>query len=71
MIKLPKELLDKFNDRLRRETVDINHHGEYRKWLRYYLDFCNKYGHGYLDERSLGLFTEKLKNKAQRSYTRP
>ncbi|WP_041702248.1 hypothetical protein [Prosthecochloris aestuarii] len=63
MITLPKELVDKFNDWLGREAVDTNRHTEYRKWFRYYLDFCLKYGHGYLDKRSLGLFTEKLKAK--------
>ncbi len=68
MIKLPKALADKFNDWLEREAVDVRRHGEYRKWLRYYLDFCHKYGYGYLDERSLGLFTEKLKDNGQRSY---
>jgi len=55
MITLPKALVDKFNDWLGREAVDTNRHGEYRKWLRYYLDFCHKYGHGYLDKKSLGL----------------
>ncbi|ASQ90462.1 integron integrase [Prosthecochloris sp. GSB1] len=68
MITLPKALVDKFNDWLGWEAVDTNRHGEYRKWLRYYLDFCHKYEHGYLDERSLGLFTEKLKDKGQRSF---
>ena len=52
---MPKALVDKFNDWLGREAVDTNRHGEYRKWLRYYLDFCHKYGHGYLDKKSLGL----------------
>ncbi len=60
MIKLPKALVDKFNDWLEREAVDARRHGEYRKWLRYYLDFCHKYGHGYLqvgDCRLLGEIT--------------
>jgi len=67
MIKLPKTPLDKFNDWLERESVDANRHDEYRKLLRYYLDFCHKYGHVYLDELSLGLFTDKLQNKGQSS----
>ena len=68
MIILPKALVDKFNDWLGREAIDTNRHGEYRKWLRYYLDFCHKYGHGYLEKRSLGLFTEKLQAKGQHSF---
>lgn len=67
MIILPKALIDKFNDWLGREAVDAKRHGMYQKWLRYYLDFCHKYGHGYLDKQSLGLFTEKLEDKGQRS----
>ena len=58
MITLPKALLDKYDDWLEREAVDANRHGEHRKWLRYYLDFCHKYGNGYLDELSLGLFVK-------------
>ena len=68
MITLPQAIIDKFNDWLKREAVDARRHGEYRKWLRYYLDFCHKYGHGYLDERSLGLFTEKLNGKGKRPF---
>ncbi|MDY6825042.1 MAG: tyrosine-type recombinase/integrase [Thermodesulfobacteriota bacterium] len=45
--------------------------GEYpgcRKWLRFYLDFCKKYRHGYADPASLALFAEKLKSKNQDSF---
>ncbi|PLX95580.1 MAG: hypothetical protein C0620_03940 [Desulfuromonas sp.] len=66
MITLPKALLDKFDSWLEREAVEVRRHAEYRRWLLYYLDFCHKYRHGYLDELSLGLFTEKLKDKGQR-----
>ncbi|EPG5479656.1 hypothetical protein MX861_006687, partial [Pseudomonas aeruginosa] len=68
MITLPKALLDKYDDWLEREAVDANRHGEHRKWLRYYLDFCHKYGNGYLDELSLGLFAEKLQDKGQHPF---
>ena len=36
-----------------------------RKWLRYYLDFCQKYQHPYADENSLLLFLDKLLQKNQ------
>ena len=68
MITLPKALLDKYDDWLEREAVDANRHGEHWKWLRYYLDFCHKYGNGYLDELSLGLFAEKLQDKGQHPF---
>lgn len=59
MITLPQALVDKINNWLGREAVDARRHGEYRKWMRYYLDFYHKYGHGYLEERSLGLIYRK------------
>jgi len=65
MMSLPEGLWDKFNGWLEREQVDGARHGDYRKWLRYYLDFCHKYGHGYLEERSLGSFARKLESKGQ------
>jgi mannose/cellobiose epimerase-like protein (N-acyl-D-glucosamine 2-epimerase family) len=34
-------------------------------WLRYYLDFCQKYQHPYADDTSLELFLKKLKQKNQ------
>jgi integron integrase len=38
---------------------------QYKKWLRYYLDFCNKYKHPSLQNKSMPLFIEKLKEKKQ------
>jgi len=35
----------------------------YRKWLRYYLDFCQKYGFRQSDTKSLPHFIKKLKEK--------
>ena len=37
----------------------------YLKWLRYYLDFCQKYSHQPDDPLSLPKFIEKLKEKKQ------
>jgi len=37
----------------------------YRKWLRYYLDFCQKYGFIQSDTKSLPHFIKKLKEKKQ------
>jgi len=36
-----------------------------RKWLRYYLDFCGKYGHPPRSLKSIPLFLEKLAAKGQ------
>ena len=37
----------------------------YRKWLRYYLDFCQKYNFKQSDKESLSHFIKKLKEKNQ------
>lgn len=37
----------------------------WRKWMRYYLDFCGKYGHSPRSGASLGPFLEKLAAKGQ------
>ncbi|MDX2440064.1 MAG: integron integrase [Desulfobacterales bacterium] len=39
----------------------------YLKWLRYYLDFCQKYKYEKNNRASLPLFIEKLKSKGQNS----
>ncbi|MDY6830230.1 MAG: hypothetical protein SWC96_00040 [Thermodesulfobacteriota bacterium] len=36
--------------------------------MRFYLDFCKKYRHGYADPASLALFVENLKSKKQNSF---
>ncbi len=37
----------------------------YRKWLRYYLDFCQKYNFKESEKKSLPHFINKLKEKKQ------
>jgi hypothetical protein len=44
-------------------------HFHYRKWLRYYLDFCLKYHHEPVKE-SLAPFVQKLKAKNQTEQQR-
>lgn len=39
--------------------------GDWLKWLRYFLDFCGKYGHGPREEESVGPFLQKLASKGQ------
>jgi hypothetical protein len=43
MIQVPEELWKKYNGLLERFEVPTEHHNFYRKWTRYYLDFCRKY----------------------------
>ena len=37
----------------------------YKKWLRYYLDFCHKYNHEFSVKKSLAHYINKLKEKSQ------
>ena len=37
----------------------------YTKWLRYYLDFCHRYGHALNEQQSFPPFDEKLRAKHQ------
>lgn len=39
--------------------------GEFKKWIRFYLHFCEKYRHNPADAKSLPLFIEKLVSKNQ------
>jgi hypothetical protein len=43
MLPVPPQLETQFEDRLRRNAVPKTAHGSYKKWLRYYLNFCEKY----------------------------
>ena len=65
IIKLPEQLVQVFNARMAYEGVPLEDHAHYRKWLRYYVDFCRKYSHPYADPASLTFFLEKLAAKGQ------
>jgi len=42
--KIPRQLLKRFDLQLIKNSVFPGHHNLFRKWLRYYIDFCNKDG---------------------------
>jgi hypothetical protein len=65
MIKIPEALQKKYSVLLTNSDVPPDSYKNFRKWLRYYLDFCQKYQHPYADDTSLELFLEKLKQKNQ------
>ncbi len=65
MIKIPEALQKKYSLLLTNSDVPPDLYKNCRKWLRYYLDFCQKYQHPYADENSLLLFLDKLKQKNQ------
>ena len=65
MIKVPSDIASRFNTSLADKAIPKNLHFHYRKWLRYYLDFCKKYGHGHLSKKSVSSFIKKLRDKKQ------
>ena len=62
---IPFALLAQFEVILRDKAVPNNAHGVYKKWLRYYLDFCQKYHFSESKRESLAQFLLKLEEKRQ------
>ena len=67
MIRVPDNILESFENLLVHEPVPVGLRPFYRKWLRYYFDFCHKYQHDISSRESLEPFIEKLSEKNQPS----
>lgn len=65
MLNIPAALFTKYTLLLNQKSVPVSVHNNYKKWLRYYLDFCHKYCHRYVDRESLKHFMIKLHEKNQ------
>ncbi len=65
MITLSNETLVAFDRRMDRSGVAAVEREDYRKWVRFYLDFCQKYGHSPRSFSSLDPFLAKLASKKQ------
>lgn len=65
MLGVPPELARLYDTRLEREGVAAEHRPSYRKWLRFYWDFCHKYAFEPTDRQSFPAFDEKLRTKNQ------
>lgn len=70
MLKAPDKLWQKFDALMDRNNVPEKEQWSYRKWLRYYLDFCHKYKHNYAEKKSLHFFLKKLESKRQNATQR-
>jgi len=42
MLAIPSALQAQFEEYLRNKAIPNSLQGAYKKWLRYYLDFCQK-----------------------------
>lgn len=67
MLTTPKNIVARFNEVLDQRAVPQSFHVYYRKWLRFFLDFCEKYPPPESKSEQVRLFIEKLKSKKQTS----
>jgi Phage integrase, N-terminal SAM-like domain/Phage integrase family len=65
MLQLPSALRTAFDTCLRHAAIPKPAHAAYTKWLRYYLDFCQKYHVPHAQQESLPRFLHKLQEKKQ------
>ena len=65
MLPIPQDVLAQFNEVLKQRAVPESFRLHYRKWLRYYLDFCKKYSPPDAKSEQVRLFIEKLRTKKQ------
>ena len=65
MRSIPPDILSRFDSILKQRDVPLLSRHDYRKWLRYFLDFRAKYP--LPGERSVQfrLFSDKLRSKGQ------
>ena len=43
MLLIPNAIFTEYVTHLNKREIAVGHFAEYKKWLRYYLDFCDKY----------------------------
>jgi integron integrase len=65
MKPIPEDILMQFNAVLARKAVSSSLQDEYRKWLKYYLDFRVKYPPPDIKSEQVRLFIEKMRSKGK------
>jgi len=65
MKKIPENIDRIFCQRMKNAGINYELQQEYRKWLRFYLDFCEKYYLTNTERESLPQFMQKLNEKGQ------
>ena len=65
MKHIPSDIRELYDAHLNNKAIPKTAHFYYKKWLRYYLDFCSKYRYQQLNKESLNYFIKKLKEKKQ------
>ena len=65
MQTIPADILEPYTAVLNKRAVPVSCHADYRKWLRYFLDFQNKYPLPEPKSEQVRLFILKLQEKKQ------
>jgi len=65
MVQVPALVIGRYLTHLGARGVCSKDFPEFKKWLRYYLDFCSKYCIAGSDDERLRMFIDKLKKKNQ------
>ncbi len=65
MLPISSDILTQFEAILKKQAAPESSHKEYKKWLRYYLDFCGKYPLPDSNLERVKLFIDKLRQKKQ------
>jgi integron integrase len=65
MISLPPHLFNQYRSFCSRNGIEDDALADYMKWLRYFLDFCEKYQVGGDEAERTRKFQEKLRQKGQ------
>lgn len=70
MIPVSSLVMTRYEAILKQRNIPAARYGDYRKWLRYYLDFCAKYQVPDSKSERLRLFSAKLQGKHQSELQR-
>lgn len=70
MLQTPPEVAARFDAAMLATGVAEHHRPHFCRWLRFYLDFCDKYRSEPADAASLRAFEEKLRSKGQAPWQR-
>lgn len=67
MQTIPTDILKHFSAVLEKRAVPATSHADYRKWLRYYIDFRSRYTLPDARSEHVRMFVQKLQEKGQTS----
>lgn len=70
MLQVPYEIGKRFEAAMQSASIVANVRPHFRRWLRFYLDFCAKYGFDPAIGSSFRQFNTKLQDKGQEEWKR-